>query len=402
MGIFNFAKSVQSRQPYTVVKNEFDNTAEVNLYGEVVSNRPKDFWTDEVDDSMFIVLKEFLEELDGLNTYDKVTFRINSVGGDADAGKTIFNRIREMQSETVTIVDGLAASAASIIFMAGDKRQVNVGSQIMIHGASTLLIGYYNASDVKGALDMLRSYDNSLVDIYADRTGSSKESISRMLNNTTWLSASDAVDKGFADEIVNATEPTVARVTGADNMIVVNGNPLLLREKDRPSLNYNKNMVPFNKIFRDKGSLNIENQSSRKEDKIMTFDEMKTQYPEFVDAIKNEALEAARSENEQAVKDATEKERTRIKEIEKIQDRISDKELVDKAKYDEIMDAKELAFEAMQKETDINAQALDSIDEDVNESGTTDVVSDPVAGSEAEAKTQDRAEAVSLIANALK
>ena len=54
---------VKERQPFTVVKNELDNTAEVNLYGEVVNNRPKDFWTDEVDDSMYIVLREFLDEL---------------------------------------------------------------------------------------------------------------------------------------------------------------------------------------------------------------------------------------------------------------------------------------------------------------------------------------------------
>ena len=391
----------KARQPFTVVKNELDNSAEVNLYGEVVNNRPKDFWTDEVDDAMYIVLREFLDELNGLNNFDKVTFRINSVGGDADAGKAIYNRIRDMKAETTTIVDGLAASAASIIFMAGDKRQVNVGSQIMIHGASTLLMGYYNASDVKGALDMLKGYDDSLATIYADRTGNSKESIARMIQNTTWLSASDAVDKGFADEIVNESEPVAAKVTGAEDLIIVNGNPLRLPPNMMPAMSYKK-AVPIDKVFRGEGSLNIDTKISNYEEegKEMKLEELKAQYPDLVNAIASEATEAARTETEQAVKDAILAERERIKGIEEIQNRISDKELVNKAKFDTAMDAKELAFEAMKAEANINAEALNKMDSDAQNSGASEVVADPVSGSEAEAKQQEVANGAALIAAA--
>lgn len=391
---------VKERRPFTIVKNELDNTAEVNLYGEVVNNRPKDFWTDEVDDSMYIVLKEFLDALNGLNNFDSITFRINSVGGDADAGKAIYNRIRDMNAETTTVVDGLAASAASIIFMAGDKRQVNVGSQIMVHGASTLLVGYYNASDVKGALDMLKGYDDSLATIYADRTGNSKESMARMIQNTTWLSASDAVEKGFADEIINATEPVAAKVSGAEDLIVVNGNPLRLSPELMPALRYGKN-IPIDKVFRGKGPLNIETENiQRKEKEIMNIEELKAQYPDLVDAIAKEASEAARAESEKVVADAVQAERDRIKGIEEIQNRISDKELVNKAKYDTAMDAKELAFEAMKAEADVNAKALEAMDSDAKGSGAMDVVPDPVAGSEVEAKKQDVADGAALLAEA--
>lgn len=391
---------VKERQPFTVVKNELDNTAEVNLYGEVVNNRPKDFWTDEVDDSMYIVLREFLDELNGLANFDKVTFRINSVGGDADAGKAIYNRIREMDAETTTIVDGLAASAASIIFMAGDNRQVNVGSQIMVHGASTLLIGYYNAADVKGALDMLKGYDNSLAEIYADRTGSTKEAMARMIQNTTWLSASDAVEKGFADEIVNSAEPVAAKVSGAEDLIIVNGNPLRLPPDMMPALRY-RQTVPIDKVFRGKGSLNIDtNNIQRKETKIMNIEELKAQYPDLVDAIAKEASEAARAESEKVVADAIQAERDRIKGIEEIQNRISDKALVQKAKFDTAMDAKELAFEAMKAEADINAKALDALDTDAKDSGVNDVTPDPVQGSEDETRKQDVADGAALIAAA--
>lgn len=391
---------VKERQPFTVVKNELDNTAEVNLYGEVVNNRPKDFRTDEVDDSMYIVLREFLDELNGLANFDKVTFRINSVGGDADAGKAIYNRIREMDAETTTIVDGLAASAASIIFMAGDNRQVNVGSQIMVHGASTLLIGYYNAADVKGALDMLKGYDNSLAEIYADRTGATKEAMARMIQNTTWLSASDAVEKGFADEIVNSAEPVAAKVSGAEDLIIVNGNPLRLSPDMMPALRY-RQTVPIDKVFRGKGSLNIDtNNIQRKEKKIMNIEELKAQYPDLVDAIAKEASEAARAESEKVVADAVQAERDRIKGIEEIQNRISDKALVQKAKFDTAMDAKELAFEAMKAEADINAKALSAMDADAKDSGVNDVTPDPVQGSEDETRKQDVADGAALIAAA--
>ena len=349
---------------------------------------------------MYIVLKEFLDALNGLNNFDSITFRINSVGGDADAGKAIYNRIRDMDAETTTVVDGLAASAASIIFMAGDKRQVNIGSQIMIHGASTLLVGYYNASDVKGAYDMLKGYDDSLAEIYADRTGGTKESMSRMIHNTTWLSASDAVEKGFADEIINSAEPVAAKVSGAEDLIIVNGNPLRLSPDMMPALKY-RQTVPIDKVFRDRGSLNIENNvSTEKEVEEMTLETLKAQYPDIVDAIAQEASEAARIESEKAVTDAIQAERDRIRGIEEIQNRISDKALVQKAKFDTAMDAKELAFEAMKAEADVNAKALDAMDSDAEESGAADVVADPVVGSEVEAKKQDVADGAALLAEA--
>lgn len=405
MGFFNFVKTelprkpVQSRQPYTIVKNEADNTAEVNLYGEVVSNRPKDFWTDEPLEDMYIVEKEFLSDLDDLKFFDKVTFRINSVGGDADAGKAIFTRIREMDAEITTIVDGLAASAASVIFMAGDKRQMSVGSQLMIHGASTLLFGYYNANETKDVLNMLKNYDTSLVEIYADRTDNSEESIAKWLKNTTWMTASEAVEKGFADEVVNTSAPVAAKVSGHDNMIIVNGNPMIMPDDMMPQMPYARKSVPLDKIFHSAGLLNIDNIKT-KEDNTMTLEQLKEQYPELVDAIRSEALETAQAEREQAVQDAAEAERKRIKEIESIQNRIANKELVNKAKYDEPMDAKELALEAMQAEADINTQMLQNIDADVKESGTSKIVADPVKGAESEAIEDEIKEGAAVISAA--
>lgn len=133
----------------------------------------------------------------------------------------------------------------------------------------------------------------------------------------------------------------------------------------------------------------------------MNIEELKAQYPDLVDAIAKEASEAARAESEKVVADAVQAERDRIKGIEEIQNRISDKELVNKAKYDTAMDAKELAFEAMKAEANVNAKALEAMDSDAKGSGAMDVVPDPVAGSEVEAKKkQDVADGAALLAEA--
>ena len=132
----------------------------------------------------------------------------------------------------------------------------------------------------------------------------------------------------------------------------------------------------------------------------MNIEELKAQYPDLVDAITKEASEAARAESEKVVADAIQAERDRIKGIEEIQNRISDKALVQKAKFDTAMDAKELAFEAMKAEADINAKALDALDTDAKDSGVNDVTPDPVQGSEDETRKQDVADGAALIAAA--
>lgn len=111
------------------------NDAEINLYGEVVATRPVDFWTGKPLPGDYIEQDAFLRDLDELSTKDNITVHINSVGGDFYAGLAIYNRLRSLNASITTINDSLAASAGSIIFVAGDKgkRKVNAGSNLMIH-----------------------------------------------------------------------------------------------------------------------------------------------------------------------------------------------------------------------------------------------------------------------------
>ena len=122
----------QAQVPYNIVINEDTNSAEINMYGEVVATRPTDWWTGETIPGNFIAQDEFLRDLEGLTGKDSITVHINSVGGDMYAGIAIYNRLKGLAANVTTINDGLAASAGSLIFMAGDTRKVNAGSNIAI------------------------------------------------------------------------------------------------------------------------------------------------------------------------------------------------------------------------------------------------------------------------------
>ena len=109
-------------KPYNIVIDEGGNSARIDMYGEVVANHPVDWWTGEPIPGNFIAQDEFLKDLAELEGKDEVTVHINSVGGDMYAGIAIYNRLKGLAAHVTTINDGLAASAGSLIFMAGDDR----------------------------------------------------------------------------------------------------------------------------------------------------------------------------------------------------------------------------------------------------------------------------------------
>ena len=126
-----------------------------------------------------------------------VSVSINSPGGDFFEGLAIYNLLREHPAAVNVNVQGLAASAASVIAMAGDDIAMGQGSFMMIHNVWVLAIG--NRHDMREAADMLEPFDRSLMEIYAARTGLKSDDVGGLLDAETWLNASDAVERGFAD-----------------------------------------------------------------------------------------------------------------------------------------------------------------------------------------------------------
>jgi HK97 family phage major capsid protein len=122
---------------------------------------------------------------------------INSPGGDAFEGIAIYNLFREHAGEVTMHVLGMAASAASIIAMAGDKIEMAEAAQMMIHSAWGMVVG--NRNDMLDMADMLDKLDTSVAELYARRSGQAVADVIAMMNKETWMTGQDAVDNGFAD-----------------------------------------------------------------------------------------------------------------------------------------------------------------------------------------------------------
>lgn len=133
-----------------------------------------------------------------------VTVNINSPGGDMFEGLAIYNLLREYEGKVTVKVLGLAASAASIIAMAGDEVQIGRGAFLMIHNCWVYAMG--NRHDLAQVAVDLEPFDKAMNDIYGARTGLSSEAIEAMMNAETYIGGSDAVEKGFADRLLAADE----------------------------------------------------------------------------------------------------------------------------------------------------------------------------------------------------
>lgn len=133
-----------------------------------------------------------------------VTVNINSPGGDMFEGLAIYNLLREYKGKVTVKVLGLAASAASIIAMAGDDVQIGRGAFLMIHNCWVYAMG--NRHDLAQIAADMEPFDKAMGDIYSARTGLSKEEVATMMDGETYIGGSDAVEKGFADRLLSADE----------------------------------------------------------------------------------------------------------------------------------------------------------------------------------------------------
>ena len=390
-------KKLNGVKPYNIVVNDDDNSAEINLYGEVVSSRPVDWWTGEPVPGNFIAVDELLNDLDELNSKDNITVHINSVGGEFYAGLAIYNRLRNLKASVTTINDGLAASAGSIIFMAGDKgqRKVHAGSNLMIHGVLNFLYGYYNTTDLKAEIKELESHNKAAIAAYVEATGLDQETVKTAMSKDTYMTGQEAVDAGWADEVITGegAAPVAMKLSPDKSCLMVNGHAVAaclfgklpegipeMTAEEFAALSTENSGTPApqarNNISENGGKANME---------IKTQEELRNAFPELVAQIET----AAKAEGASA-------ERNRIQEIESVQAAIGDAQLIADAKYGEKpMNAQELAFAAMKAQAATGAQVVANMNTDAANSGAAAVAATPAEPQEPEAKTDDeKAEAL--------
>lgn len=187
------------RKFWNWIKNEADEEKGVPenrtlfLNGEISDET---WFGDEVTPKLF---KSELESGDG-----DITVWINSPGGDVFAAAQIYNMLMDYSHNVTVKIDGLAASAASVIAMAGTEVLMSPVAMMMIHNPATVAIG--DAGEMKKAIDMLAEVKESIMNAYEIKTGLSRPRISHLMDAESWFNATKAVELGFADGILFDTQ----------------------------------------------------------------------------------------------------------------------------------------------------------------------------------------------------
>ncbi len=354
------------------------DTAEVELYGDIVEQQPTDWWTGEPIEGTYIILDSFLEDFERLAGAKNITFRINSYGGDCMVGMVIHNKIRELSragKNISCIVDGVAMSAASVIMSACDTVKVNPASLVMIHKCWSYLFGGYNADDLRAGAESMDAYDKALASAYVRKTGLSQTQVLHMMSETTYMTGKEAVEKGFADEVLE--EDPVQIAASADGRSLFIGERQMHLAPGMFAPDFIPTVTPEAEKEDAAPDETIEEPSNvgstTEGGQLMTLEELRAQYPELI----AQAVAEETAGNAEAINSAVQAERTRMQEIDEIAC-LYDEALVSEAKYGETAcSAAELAHRAAVNAAKSGKKFLASLEEDAEESGAGEIEAAP-------------------------
>jgi len=150
--------------------------------------------------------KTFTDQIPADET--EITVRINSPGGTVSDGLAIYNYLKDHKAHITTVVDGYAASSASVVMMAGDDRHAHKSSFVMVHNPWAMTVG--NADDLRHQADVLDEHGSALLDIYKNVTGKDDSALREMMEDETWMRGDAAMENGFATHVIDETAETKA------------------------------------------------------------------------------------------------------------------------------------------------------------------------------------------------
>lgn len=162
-----------------------DGTAEISIYDEIGA------WG--------ITAKDFQQELKALGGLTQIFMRINSPGGDVFDGLAIYNMLKRHRASVTVTVDGIAASIASVVAMAGDEVLMPANAMMMVHDPAGVVIG--TSKEMRALAEALDKVKQSIVSAYVAKSGGDRDEIGQLMADETWLTADEAVDLGLADGI---------------------------------------------------------------------------------------------------------------------------------------------------------------------------------------------------------
>lgn len=374
-----------------------DDEGEITLYGDVMSQQPIDWWTGEPEPGLYITPEGFMEDLAAVRDKAHITVKLNSCGGDLYTGIAIHNALKALSGEVNVVVEGIAASAASVIMCAGDTVTVYPGSLVMIHGVSVVLWDALNIQDMKQLMKGMDASERAVAEIYNGKTGIAVETLRSMMTKETWLTGREALEKGFADELKEDEDDPDMSMSADKKVLYVNGvshnveglrnvpGTIPIRASAKPAARPEANKKPTTKpSAKSEGGKNH-----------MTLEELRAQEPELVAQIENDARAGAQT---QANADAVAAERQRLAEIDSIAASIPDQQLVHDAKYgDKPCTAQELCFRVMQQSAASGQNFLAAYMKDGAASGAGNVGAAPNGGTPSTQQEQDAADIQAVV-----
>lgn len=365
-----------TKKAYTMATKD-GLSAEIVMYGDIYETQPVNWWSGEPVEGQFILLDEFLADLDRIAGCKDITVRINSYGGDAGVSNMIHNKLRELSrggAKLTCIVDGVAMSGGSLIMCACDTVKVNPSSLIMIHKCWMFLFGSYNADELKEQAQNQDAWDKMQVEIYKRKTGLSDTVLLHMMADTTYMTGREAKEKGFADEVMEDSEPAQISASADGRTLMVNGRQMHLTPGTFAPDNI-PTVKPEAKasVETDKKSPEVTGQN--KGGNSMTTKELREQFPEQVAEVEAEAR--ASVDTSAAVSTALADERKRMQEIDEVSALLNSKD-VHEAKYGEHpCSAAELLLKSAKAAAKQGKNFLASAKQDAQDSGANGVGSVP-------------------------
>ena len=328
---------------------------ELILYGDIASET---WWGDEVTP------RQFSDELNALGAVSEIVVRINSGGGDVFAANAIYTRLKDHAAKITVKIDGWAASAATIIAMAGDVIEIPGNGVFMVHDPKMGAMGYFSAEDFKKAAAELDVIKQSIVNGYTLKTGKSAEEIAAIMSAETWYDGKQAVDAGFCDKLMFEDAQTTVENMGK---VVVNSVSMnldrfpnftvsLLNRLTASTSGGFSNTTTTPKITeKERKKMGPENKE------IKTPADLKAAFPDLVKQIEDAATATA-----------TAAERKRIQDIEGVALAGFEK-IVNAAKFDNPVSAGDVATQIVAAQKKQAAGYIADRNDDAKNSGAGDV-----------------------------
>lgn len=271
-----------------------DEKAELLLYGDIAE---RSWWDDTATP------KKFADDLAALGSVKEITVYINSGGGDVFAAQAIGNMLERNSATVIAHIDGLCASAATIVACHANKVVAAADASYMVHPPSMGVCDYLTAEDMRNCLKALDTIRGNIVALYAKKTGKSEDECGTWMDETNWWTAAQAKENGFVDEVDD--EESDAVVENRNGMLFVNSIGMGLPFDKAPD--FVKSRMGAKTPGGFSNATNNQGQTGTQEEEAMEIknkDDLMKAYPDMVNEIRKDAA-----------MDAINRERARIKDI---------------------------------------------------------------------------------------